>query len=176
MKILRYITGTLALSIGIYYLIGTHKILSIWWFVISISLFFEMGKTRRVVGILFSLFVFMFINVGVNYTDSRNIIKQDIRNKISSCGKGIADDCMILGDMYYDGGVVKRDYNKSIIFYMKAVDNNIPLAKYKVGKMMLEGKGVNPDNKLAYLYLNSVCLDKTVPEHTRACKLLKTIR
>lgn len=80
---------------------------------------------------------------------------------------GIAEADAFLGDYYRIGKGVEIDYEKSFEHYMRAAENDIGFAMYRVSIAYSSGLGTVKDSKESKLWLDKAA-DKKVPE---ACDL-----
>jgi uncharacterized protein len=58
-----------------------------------------------------------------------------------------------LGNMYYHGKGLKRDYSQAFYWYKKSAENNFTRGKYNLGTMYYKGLGVKQDYSKAYHWL-----------------------
>ena len=68
---------------------------------------------------------------------------------LKKADKGDAKAQINLGDMYYDGKGVPRDYKKALHWWAKAAEQGHAEAQYNLGWMCQNGKGVPQDYKQA---------------------------
>ncbi len=66
----------------------------------------------------------------------------------------------LLGDMYYKGDCVERDYDKAFYWFSREADKNYPHTFFGVARCYLYGAGVARDEKKAVKYLKAASLDK----------------
>ena len=72
-----------------------------------------------------------------------------------SC-EGDADGCSYLGDIYYNGKIVKKDYAKAAALYDKACSGGDPYACRSIGYMYDKGEGVSVNHEKAVkLYIKA---------------------
>ena len=59
-----------------------------------------------------------------------------------------------LGEMYFAGQGVDRDYNKAFSWYKKAADEgNLAKAQYRIGQLLFEGEFVKQDKAMGINYI-----------------------
>lgn len=59
-----------------------------------------------------------------------------------------------IGELYYDGDVVKQDYKKAFIYFLKDESRNSPNTLYYLGYMYYSGLGTTVDYDKAFYYLS----------------------
>ena len=65
---------------------------------------------------------------------------------------GNAEAMCEVGDCYYFGNGVDKDYNKALIWYKKSADQGYAEAQYKIGNCYYFGRGVDEDNNKAFIW------------------------
>jgi TPR repeat protein len=60
----------------------------------------------------------------------------------------------MLGNMYYNGSGIPRDYTKAMQWYSVAANQNYAPAQNNLGVMYLQGHGAPQDYVRAYMWLN----------------------
>ncbi len=68
-----------------------------------------------------------------------------------------------LGDKYYKGDGVKRDYKEATKWYALAIKSNMLNPYVSLGKMFFNGEGVAKDHKTAYILIYSASLAGYLP-------------
>jgi TPR repeat protein len=76
-----------------------------------------------------------------------------------SADQGFAKAEMNLGDMYFFGRSVAKDYQQAASWYRKAADQHLAAAEMRLGVMYEKGLGVDPNSQNALNYYQSAARD-----------------
>jgi len=85
--------------------------------------------------------------------------------------EGNADAQFMLGNLYFNGEDVKKDYELAVEWFLKSAAQDFTEAQYALGVMYYEGRGVQPDTEMAVIWLTKAARKK----HIRAQYLLADI-
>lgn len=86
--------------------------------------------------------------LGIFYKENKNVEKM-IQNLTLAAHQGFSASLTELGNIYYDGFLVRKDLKKSFNYYLKSALKNDSLAQNNLGWMYENGEGVLKDVKSA---------------------------
>jgi TPR repeat protein len=98
-------------------------------------------KEIKVKKILLAMFIILFT--------APSVFCGDFENTLKKADKGDAKAQINLGDMFYDGKGVPKDYKKALHWWAKAAEQGNAEAQYNLGWMYQNGKGVPQNYKQA---------------------------
>ena len=64
-----------------------------------------------------------------------------------------------MGDKFFDGNGVEKNYAEAFQWYLKSAENGWTLSKFQVAFMYEQGKGVQQDNAKAIFWFKSAAAD-----------------
>ena len=76
---------------------------------------------------------------------------------LKSANNGEVESQYILGNMYYSGDGVRRNYFEAIKWYRKAAEQGHAKAQNNLGVMYANGKGVRYNLELARIHYGEAC-------------------
>ena len=76
----------------------------------------------------------------------------------TKCNNRDAESCFDLGNLYYDGKGVERDYKKAMEFYGKSCEMGGARGCYNRGVLYYNGEGVKQDYGEAYYFYSEACI------------------
>jgi TPR repeat protein len=83
--------------------------------------------------------------------------KEDLNSLERNCNMGVAQACFTLGNMYFNGLGVSKDYSKAIELYSKACNSGLAAGCTKLGAMYVLGWGVSKNYNKAVELFSKAC-------------------
>jgi hypothetical protein len=80
---------------------------------------------------------------------------EEVRLSRLSAEQGVAEAQYKMGNFYYTGKGVPRDYKEAVKWYRLAAEQGFAKAQTSLGGMYFDGLGVTQDHALAYMWLNN---------------------
>ena len=94
-----------------------------------------------------------------------------LRELVDKAEKGHVDTQCRVGEIYYVGKYVPRNFKEAAKWYRMAAEKGSPKGQYKLGTMYLEGKGVECDYGEGIVWVQKAADQNYIP----ACEVLNMI-
>jgi hypothetical protein len=92
-------------------------------------------------------FLLFLLSFQIGWTDDF------FENTSSLAEEGHPSAQFYLGFMYYEGKVIKKDYEKALKWFLKSAEQNNKSSQLYLGRMYLNGEGVKLDEKEAFKWI-----------------------
>ena len=107
--------------------------------------------------ILHKLFFFLVIGLlcagafalTLEFLEAGSYAQSDVEQMLPLAQQGNAIAQMLLGEMYYFGKGVPRDYSEAARWWRKAAEQGLAEAQFNLGGMYRQGEGVPKDHQEA---------------------------